>query len=133
MIGQPSANRFWWTIVRSPVRLPSVALLAFCLGGCANQGADSAEPPGAIMAPPSSPGSPTSGSPSLVATCDASLALAFVALRPTDGVVDAARRAARADRVRVIAHDGAATMDFGPDRLTITLAQDGRIRRLDCN
>jgi hypothetical protein len=51
---------------------------------------------------------------------------------PSDTTVETARITAGASRVRVVPHNGAATMDFSPDRLTIDLDPSGRISALKC-
>jgi hypothetical protein len=51
---------------------------------------------------------------------------------PTDATVETTRIAANAARVRVVPHNGAATMDFAPDRLTLDLDPSGRISALKC-
>lgn len=130
----------------------AVVLGSLIVSGCAG-GDDltSAEPPsgGVIGGSPGSGassggtvgGSPGAGggqasvlppSPGGSSPCNADAARAAIGQLPNDATVETARIAANAARVRVVPHNGAATMDFGPDRLTLDLDPSGRISALKC-
>lgn len=65
-------------------------------------------------------------------TCDAAAAQRFVGRPGSDAILGAARKAARADRLRRIRPGAAATMDYRTDRLTATLDAGGVVRVLRC-
>lgn len=103
----------------SPLPLPLFALLT--LAACAPLPAQE-PPPQADDPVPEQAG----------ATCDADAARAFIGRMPDAATQRAAQTASGAASVRVIPHDGMATLDFREDRLNLRLDEAGRIGSVDC-
>jgi hypothetical protein len=97
--------------------LPLLALIT--LAACAPISAQ--EPPSSDPAPQAPAGN-----------CNAEAARAFVGRTPDEATQRAAQTASGGAIVRVIPHDGMATMDFREDRLNLRLDEAGRIGSVDC-
>ncbi len=76
------------------------------------------------------PEDPASGQ--AAGTCNAEAARSFIGRMPDEATRRATQRASGAAVVRVIPHDGMATLDFREDRLNLRLDEAGRIASVDC-
>ncbi len=99
--------------------LPFVALMT--LAACAPLPAQDPPPQASDPAPEQTTG-----------TCNAEAARPFIGRMPDEATQRAAQTASGAASVRVIPHDGMATLDFREDRLNLRLDEAGRIGSVDC-
>jgi hypothetical protein len=75
---------------------------------------------------------PTAATPAAAQECDAAGADFSIGQPWTEELGTAMLAATGARRYRAIPHNGAATMDYQSDRLTISLDAAGRVERVSC-
>ncbi len=68
----------------------------------------------------------------LAMACDVDKAQTFIGQAADDATVEKMKAATGARTARVVPPNGAVTMDFRPDRLTISTGEDGKITRVSC-
>ncbi|MBL8647677.1 MAG: hypothetical protein JNL46_10505 [Sphingosinicella sp.] len=68
----------------------------------------------------------------LAMACDVEKAQSFIGQPADDATVGKMKQATGARTARVVPPNGAVTMDFRPDRLTIATDEGGKITRVSC-
>lgn len=74
----------------------------------------------------------TAEPPPVAGRCDAAAASAYVGKAADAATIEAARKAAGAERVRTIKPDQMVTMEYLEGRLNLHLDANGRIARITC-